>query len=141
MVPGFNNNDKFRLELNLNSIFRQNYTNYFTVIINDASDDGSDELFRKYLEHHQISPEKYVYVEADKRNTALENIYKGVHEYCSEDSIVMAVDGDDELIGRNVLKAFNAAHQQTGSGVIYSNYARYIQGNILRQGDTLDYTP
>jgi glycosyltransferase involved in cell wall biosynthesis len=42
VVPGYNNNAKFRLEYNLNSIFLQNYTNYFVVIINDASTDGSD---------------------------------------------------------------------------------------------------
>ena len=42
VVPGYNNNARFRLEYNLNSIFRQNYTNYFAVILNDASTDGSD---------------------------------------------------------------------------------------------------
>lgn len=39
--PGFNNNAKFRIEYNLNSIFSQNYTNYKVIIINDASTDGS----------------------------------------------------------------------------------------------------
>lgn len=41
MVPGYNNNDKFRIEYNLNSIFAQNYTNYKVVIVNDASTDKS----------------------------------------------------------------------------------------------------
>jgi glycosyltransferase involved in cell wall biosynthesis len=42
IVPTYNNNAHFRLELNLNSIFMQNYTNYFAVIINDVSTDGTD---------------------------------------------------------------------------------------------------
>jgi len=42
VAPSFNNNAKYRIEYNLNSIFTQNYTNYFVVIINDASTNGSD---------------------------------------------------------------------------------------------------
>ena len=42
IVPSYNNNARFRIEYNLNSIFQQNYTNYYVVIINDGSTDGSD---------------------------------------------------------------------------------------------------
>ena len=95
VVPGYNNNARFRLEYNLNSIFRQNYTNYFAVIINDASTDGSDELFRNYLRHYGINPHRYVYIENLQRKTALENIYMAAHEYCSTDSVLVNLDGDD----------------------------------------------
>jgi hypothetical protein len=37
----------------------------------------------------------------------------------------MIVDGDDELIGKNVLKVFNAAHQKLKGGIIYSSYYMY----------------
>jgi len=47
--PGYNNNAHFRIEYSLNSIFTQNYTNYKAVIINDASTDGSGEVYRKYF--------------------------------------------------------------------------------------------
>ena len=49
LVPGYNNNARFRIEYNLNSIFTQNYTNYRVVIIDDASVDGSGDVYRKYL--------------------------------------------------------------------------------------------
>lgn len=62
VVPGYNNNAKFRIEYNLNSIFQQNYTNYFVVIMNDASTDNSDYIYRKYLDFYKIDPEKYAYV-------------------------------------------------------------------------------
>jgi hypothetical protein len=34
----------------------------------------------------------------------------------------MAVDGDDELIGRQVLKLFNSVFQKSGSWFVYSNF-------------------
>ena len=63
VVCGYNNNAKSRIEYNLNSIFRQNYSNYFAVIIDDVSSDGSDLAYRRYLDFFNVSADKYVYVE------------------------------------------------------------------------------
>jgi hypothetical protein len=41
----------------------------------------------------------------------------------------MIVDGDDELIGKNVLKLFNIAYQKKKAGFIYSNFYTYDHGN------------
>lgn len=139
MVPSYNNNANFRIEFNLNSIFRQNYTNYFAVIINDASSDGSDLLYRKYLHFYQINPERYVYISNPTRKTAMENLYSAITKHCSEDSIVINLDGDDELIGKNVFKIFNANYQRTNMGVIYSNYHRFRADNTFELGRTKDY--
>jgi glycosyltransferase involved in cell wall biosynthesis len=49
IAPGYNNNANFRIENNLNSIFAQNYSNYKAVIINDASTDGSGDIYRRYF--------------------------------------------------------------------------------------------
>lgn len=140
VVPGYNNNAKFRIEYNLNSIFQQNYTNYFVVIINDASTDNSDELYRKYLSFHQINPDTYAYIENKDRKTALENIYTATHDYCSPDSVVLNLDADDEFIGKNVLKTFNAGYQKHKSGVLYSNFFWYDQGGNIMLGFTSEYT-
>lgn len=51
-----------RIEYNLNSIFTQNYTNYMAVIINDASNDGSDIVYRKYLDFYGVPKERYLYI-------------------------------------------------------------------------------
>jgi cellulose synthase/poly-beta-1,6-N-acetylglucosamine synthase-like glycosyltransferase len=61
VLPSYNNNAKFRIEYNLNSVFNQNYTNYLAVIINDVSTDGSDEVYRKYLNFYNISKSVYAY--------------------------------------------------------------------------------
>jgi len=68
---GYNNNDKFRIEYSLNSIFTQNYSNYKAVIINDASTDGSGEVYRNYFDFYKIPTDHYVYIENKERKTAL----------------------------------------------------------------------
>ncbi len=59
----------------------------------------------------------------------------------------MAVDGDDEIIGRQVLKLLNAVYQETGAWIVYSNFIteegrvgyskpyprRVVEGNLYRQ--------
>lgn len=83
IVPGYNNNDQFRIEHNLNSIFAQNYTNYFVVIIDDHSIDESLETYRKYLAFHRIDKKKYVLLSNRRREGALHNIYINSMKYCS----------------------------------------------------------
>lgn len=58
MVPTYNNAKNFRAELNLNSIFSQNYTNYKVVIIDDASTDKTPVVIQKYLDYFSIPKEK-----------------------------------------------------------------------------------
>lgn len=139
VVPSYNNNAKFRLQYNLNSIFSQNYSNYFAVIIDDASSDGTDEVIRNYLLFHNISKDRYVFISNAQRKTALENIYSAVWSHCSEDSIVINLDGDDELIGKNVLKIFNANYQKHPMGMIYSNYHRLYSDLRIELGRTQQY--
>ena len=62
IATGYNNNAKFRIEYHLNSVFQQNYTNYFLVLINDASTDNSDEVYRKWFDFYNIDKSKYVYI-------------------------------------------------------------------------------
>ena len=52
----------------------------------------------------------------------------------------MHVDGDDELIGRNVLKIFNAAYQQHKAGAIYSDFYFFDINLIAAEGLTTEYS-
>ena len=45
----------------------------------------------------------------------------------------MIVDGDDELVGRQVLKLFNSMFQKTGAWFVYSNF-------IMNQGTSVGYS-
>ena len=140
IVPGYNNNALFRIEQSLNSLFRQNYTNYYAVIIDDGSTDGSDALYRKYLEFYGIDPANYVYYHNQQNKGSLENVYDAIHNHCAPDSIAMVLDGDDEFADRNVLKALNAGYQSKHAGVIYSNFFWFNQKEkLISLGETREY--
>lgn len=47
---------------------------------------------------------------------------------------MVTLDADDEFIGKNVLKIFNAAHQSIKAGVLYSNFYFYEQGTDVKIG-------
>lgn len=139
LTPSYLNNARFRIEYNLNSIFTQNYSNYFAVITNDASPDGSDEVYRKYFEFYRIPADKYVYVNNTERKGAMANDYAANHQYCSEDAISLHLDGDDELIGKNVFKVFNVEYQKRKAGALYSNFIVYSQPTFVTPGYDSEY--
>jgi len=39
-------------------------------------------------------------------------MFFGIRKYCSEESIVMIVDGDDSIIGYQVLQVLNAVYKK-----------------------------
>lgn len=110
IVPTYNNGNSFRTELNLNSIFSQNYTNYKVVVIDDASTDNTPTIIKKYLDFYDISEKKCELVANTENKKALENIYMAIMNRCDGYEVAMIVDGDDELIGFNVLKVLNAVY-------------------------------
>jgi len=50
------------------------------------------------------------------------NLRKAAMEYCLPQDIFLVVDGDDQLLGRQVLKVFNANFQKNDAWFVYSNY-------------------
>ena len=60
-------------------------------------------------------------------------------KYCCEDSILVIVDGDDELLGRNFLKTLNAVYQKTNSGVVYTNIYLFNFGPTVKLGFSEPY--
>jgi hypothetical protein len=121
VVPSINNGQGFRYEYNLQSILNQNYSNFKVVVIDDVSNDGNFELLKIFVEDHPV-PQSVVLVKNQKRMGTLANIHQGVTQYCEPEDIVALVDGDDELIGVNILKVFNSVYKQHGLDVAYSNY-------------------
>jgi cellulose synthase/poly-beta-1,6-N-acetylglucosamine synthase-like glycosyltransferase len=95
VVPSFNNNQLFRVELNLNSIFAQNYSNYKVLIIDDASIDGTQDLIERYLNYYAIPESKAQLIKNTVSQKALQNIYEGILSSCTDQEIVVIVDGDD----------------------------------------------
>lgn len=53
---------------------------------------------------------------------ALANIYNAITNHCKSGEIVMLVDGDDSLLGRQAMSLFNAVYQKNKAGLVYSRY-------------------
>ncbi len=57
------------------------------------------------------------------------NLRRAAKEFCRPYEIFLIVDGDDELIGRQVLKLYNSIFQKEKSWFVYSNFLS-IRGNV-----------
>lgn len=88
VVPTFNNEEKARYKLNIDSIVQQNYTNYHVVVIDDASTDRTGPLLDEHVA--QVKEEwakrgKHIRIEVyhnSVQNRAMPNIRKAALEYC-----------------------------------------------------------
>lgn len=122
VVPSYNNVAGGRYLRNLNSIFQQEYGNYRVVYLDDASEDGTGQRVRDYARDHQISAQKLQVVVNAQRRRAMPNIHWAAHEACRPHELFLILDGDDELLGRQVLRFFNYVFQTKDVWVAYSNY-------------------
>jgi len=56
-------------------------------------------------------------------------------------TITFPIDGDDELIGNNVFKLFNAIYQSKNPGIAYSNHIYYMQDSkSILKGYSQEYS-
>jgi glycosyltransferase involved in cell wall biosynthesis len=134
VIPSYNNKDWY--ERNLESIIKQNYTNFKVIYIDDASIDGTGQFVEDYLQTHaidyeilknEVSPSQnieeawqnthyfssqsthesfFLLVRNIFRLGAIENLY---HAYntCDDESIIVTVDGDDWLAHPDVFSELN----------------------------------
>lgn len=126
VVPSYNNVAGGRYLRNLNSIFQQEYGNYRVVYLDDASEDGTGQRVRDYARDHQISAQKLQVVVNAQRRRAMPNIHWAAHEACRPHELFLILDGDDELLGRQVLRFFNYVFQTKDVWVAYSNYLNHV---------------
>jgi hypothetical protein len=61
---------------------------------------------------------------------ALGSIRKAAKEYCSIDDILIIIDGDDQLLGKQVFKLFNQAFQKNNAWFVYSNFIDITTKNV-----------
>jgi glycosyltransferase involved in cell wall biosynthesis len=111
-VPSYNNVKNDRHRKNLQSILQQEYQNYHLVFIDDASTDGTGAQVEAMLANQtQLPPERYVVIRNKEQKRAMPNLRRAADEFCKGEEVFLIVDGDDELLGRQVLHLFNAVMQ------------------------------
>lgn len=91
----------------------QNYSNYKVIFIDDGSKDGTASIIDNFMKKQKkISPNNYKIIAHKERHFALPNVLNAAKTFCKPQDIFMVIDGDDELIGKQVLKLFNAVFQK-----------------------------
>lgn len=102
------------------------YKNFKIVIMDDASTDHNYDLIKQFIQENP-SDIKISVATNKERMTAVPNIHRAVTEFCDKDDIVVLADGDDELLGRNILKVYNHVYQKQNVDVVYSNHLQFYQ--------------
>jgi hypothetical protein len=121
IVPNYLEVQHHILEYSLNSIFRQNYSNYRVVLFSHSSA-ATSAFLQNYLRLNNISESNYLFMQTAANRTALENIYDAVHTHCSKDSIAFIIEGGSSLLGKKVLRTFGYAYNHNPHAVLFSNH-------------------
>lgn len=90
--------------------------------MDDSSTDGTAMLISDLLREKGVDMSKYLLVRNAERMMAMSNIRSAAKQYCSVEDIMMVVDGDDQLVGRQVFKLFNAVLNKDKVWFAYSNF-------------------
>lgn len=125
LVPSFNNQDWYKQ--NLDSIFAQEYENFFIIYIDDYSSDGTGDLVEKYIQENGWE-NRVIFIRNESRNYALGNRYKGVH-LCDNDTIVIDCDGDDMLAHPRVLSTINEIYSTKDVWMTWGSYINQSDGS------------
>lgn len=123
IIPSYNNK-KWVYE-NLMSVFKQNYSNYRIIYIDDASTDGTaDEVKRLVQNSEQES--RFQLVQNSTRKGGLFNLYWAVTR-CADEEIVMSLDGDDWFANTCVLKKINEVYSSGDVWITHGTMIEYPQ--------------
>ncbi|MDR3646566.1 MAG: glycosyltransferase [Candidatus Babeliales bacterium] len=121
VIPSYNN--KYWYQKNLDSVFRQNYTNYRVIYIDDISSDKTGELVEQYIIERKQTHRTNL-IKNTTRKLALANLYDAIHS-CKPEEIIVCLDGDDMLAHESVLSYLNNIYQNANTWLTYGQYKWY----------------
>lgn len=78
-------------------------------------------------------------IENLQNEKALKNIYTAAHTHCNEKEIMVIIDGDDYLIGTQVLRFLNFKYQTKNLLAAYTNYLRIHLPFYVKVGTSTAY--
>lgn len=106
------------------SLMAQNSTDLGVILLDDNSDNGLPYFIDSLIKPHL---KKVTFIKKRSRSTRMENVYTAIHYYISNpDSIIVMLDGDDALIGNNVLttiaEKYDAYNADVAVGRFHQTY-------------------
>jgi hypothetical protein len=72
-----------------------------------------------------LSSSKFILVANRDRRKATINQYYSIRKHCKKGEVMMIIDGDDELVGKQVFRLFNAIYQSKSANYVYTNYITF----------------
>lgn len=121
IIPSYRNADWY--SYNLDSVFAQKYNNYRIIYIDDCSPDQTGHLVANYIKEKGFE-QKVKLIRNEKRVGALENLYNAIHS-CSDNEIVVTIDGDDWFACNNALQLVNQVYSENNIWMTYGQFIRY----------------
>ena len=122
VIPSYNCENW--VKKNLNSAINQEYENYEILYIDDASTDNTYSKAHEYLKNSGIN---YRIARNRTNKRALHNLVHAI-DNAIEDTIIVALDGDDWLANKNVLKKLDKVYS---SGDVWITAGSYIDNVLL----------
>jgi len=109
------------------SLHNQAYTNWKSVIIDDASTDQTLEYILSFMkdipEADNYKRKQYRLLQRNVNVGALENIVYGINLICDNDEdIIVLLDGDDLLAAHDILEYLNEVYQNQNIWLTYGQY-------------------
>lgn len=125
VIPSYNN-EKWANK-NILSALNQNYNDFRIIYTDDLSPDNTFEKVKSIVDQH-ANKSKTTLIRNEVRVGALENLYNMIHS-CSDDEIILTLDGDDWLSDENVLNKLNEVYKED-VWMTYGQYQNYPDKGI-----------
>lgn len=121
IIPS-HNNAKY-CEKNLISVLEQTYPNYRVIYIDDASSDQTLEKVKTLVTTAKKN-ERFTFLHNATTLGATTNFYRAIH-LCSDEEIVVMLDGDDWLSHDKVLEWLNCCYDNPSVWMTYGSACEY----------------
>lgn len=79
---------------------------------------------------NMLTSDRFVLIKNPVRMRALNNIRSAAIKHCKPEEIMMIIDGDDQLVGKQVFKLFNAVFQKEKAWFVYSNFIDFMSRTV-----------
>ena len=100
------------------SVVSQDYKNYEAYFIDDVSTDNTVNIIEDLIKNN----DKIKLIKNQNKKYSLRNIYDTVHKFSSDADIIVILDGDDILYGKDVLSKINYYYNSKKCWLTYGSY-------------------
>jgi len=114
---------------NLDSIFSQKYDNYKVIYVDDASDDGTGELVKRYIQSRGLE-ERVILLLNKERCYKMANQYRSIYSFCQDNDIVVEIDADDWFPHDQVLSYLNKIYSNEDIWITHGKFMYYPSGEL-----------